>query len=155
MCFWGSKKSKLSDNTDNLENTREVIKNIALYNKKNDYCLIVDDNYTNRLVLEKYLKRSGIKSHQSVNGKDVLDMIKEYGVYKVIWMDLQMPVMDGIECTKYLRKNNYKGIIIGVTGNVDEDSIKLCMSIGMNEIIPKPINKKILQVYFDKYIHNI
>ena len=120
--------------------------------EQNNKHLICDDAHINRLVLKKYLVRYGCHVDEAENGLDAIEKVKENGRYDVIWMDIKMPKMDGHECTNILRnKMNYSGIIIGLTGYVDNDSIKKCISLGMNHVVAKPFDYKIINTYVDEY----
>ncbi len=116
--------------------------------------LIVDDSDTNRMVIRKYLLRFGHDQiDEACNGKEAIEFIDLNGEYAIIWIDIQMPKMDGIECTKYLRtKMNYKGPIIGVTGHVDNNSRLNCESAGMNSVIAKPMDRKDVLTHIEKYL---
>lgn len=113
--------------------------------------LVVDDSSINRVIIKKYLSKFGRIGDEANNGQMALDVIAKNGEYNVIWMDVQMPVMNGIKCTEELRKMNYKGHIIGITGHVDDDSVQECKRVGMNDILAKPIDRKIFEAYIEKY----
>lgn len=158
MCFNLNKKKKSkivkSENTGKEE--PEIIINIVkqelptIFHNGKD--LVVDDSDQNLMVIRKYLERFGRQVDEAINGLDAIEKIKEKGTYDLLFIDIQMPKMNGIKATEFLRKElNYQGIIIGLTGHVDEDSINDCKRAGMNEIIAKPIDKKILEVYIEKY----
>lgn len=113
--------------------------------------LICDDCETNRIILAKFLSKK-YEYDFAKNGYEVIKNIEKNGNYNIIWMDLEMPKMNGIECTNYLRKNlKYKGIIIGMTGYVDAESLNDCYNCGMNNVMIKPLNINILYNYADKY----
>jgi CheY-like chemotaxis protein len=116
--------------------------------------LIIDDAQYNRLILSKYLSKFNIISDEASNGGEIMG--KNVDIYDIIWMDIRMPIMDGFECTIKLRENNYKGIIIGVTGDVSPETIKRCYDIGMNYVILKPIifQDFVNLYYIKKYIDN-
>lgn len=145
----GSFKSKNKKiDTENTE-FRNVVNN-TLY-RKNSRHLICDDAYTNRLVLKKYLIQFGCVIDEAENGIDALEKVKTNGEYNIIWMDIKMPKMDGHDCTNVLRHEmNYTGIIIGLTGYVDNNSIKKCLSLGMNYVVAKPFDPKIIHTYVEK-----
>lgn len=119
---------------------------------KNTRHLICDDAHTNRLVLKKYLTLFGCEVDEAENGQHAIQKIQENGQYVIVWMDIKMPKMNGQECTYYLRnKFNYQGVIIGLTGYVDDVTIKKCLQLGMNHVVAKPFNKDIIQMYIDQY----
>ncbi len=146
-------KKKLGINEDIHE---EVEHKRTSYHKKSDVKtnnkdLIVDDSTPNRTVMRNYLSRYGRQSDEACNGQDAIEKIKLNGTYNIVWMDLQMPIMNGIQCTQKLRLDSYPGCIIGLTGHVDEESKNNCISAGMQNILAKPIDKQILQTYIDEY----
>ena len=107
-----------------------------------DRDLVVDDNNINRDVLTRYLTKYGFKSDTAETGYDVLEMMVDKN-YKVIWIDIKMPILDGYETVKYLRDEypngyGYKGLIVGVTGYADEESQNRCIEAGMDNILTKP-----------------
>jgi CheY-like chemotaxis protein len=120
--------------------------------KRKNVHLICDDAFSNRLVLKKYLTMYGCEIDEAMNGQDAIEMVKKYGEYNIIWMDIKMPLMDGFDSTKFLRNNlGYKGVIIGLTGYVDDVTIKKCYDLGMNHMVSKPFDNKIIFMYTEKY----
>ena len=64
-----------------------------------------------------------------------------------------MPILNGVSCTKILRKKyHYNGIIIGITSHVDFFTIDKCKSVGMDDILSKPVTKQKLLEYANKYL---
>jgi hypothetical protein len=111
--------------------------------KRTNKHLVVDDSETNRLVLRRYLERTGINVTEAIHGQACLDSYnkEELNDFDVIWMDLRMPYKDGIETTTELRKKGYIHYIIGLTGHVEQESQDKCIAAGMNRVIAKPIVK--------------
>ena len=110
--------------------------------KKNNI-LLVEDNITNQLVAKGILKNIGLTTDIAVDGQEALDKL-QVKAYDLIFMDMQMPVMDGIECTRHIRENknslwNADVVIVAMTANVMKKDINACFSAGMNAYIPKPI----------------
>ena len=104
--------------------------------------LLVEDNEFNRLVAEDTLQEllPGIRIAVAVNGKEAVDMVREQ-TYDMVLMDIQMPVMDGIEATKAIRQlpAPAKDIrIIAMTANVLQEDVKYYFEIGMNAFVSKP-----------------
>jgi len=119
------------------------------HNKKH---LICDDAFTNRLVLKKYLTLFGFDADEAENGQDAIDKVQTNGLYKIIWMDIKMPKMDGFDATRILKQDmNYTGPIIGLTGYVDEITINKCYSLGMCHVVSKPFDKTVIKMYCEKY----
>ena len=115
--------------------------------------LVVEDNAINQLITRKILERSGIKVETAVNGKLALEACNKKN-YDVIFMDCQMPVMDGYEASKCIRDGslNVNTPIIAVTANAMPQQKKHCYDVGMNDCISKPVSKKavvdVLQKFF-------
>ena len=147
-----NKQNKKSVQVENVQKTDNIIntnQDILLDNKKH---LIVDDASSNRLVLRRYLEIYGCTVDEAENGLDALRKIKTCGKYKVIWMDIKMPKMDGIDCTRYLREElNYSGPIISLSGYVDEVTIRRCYETGVNHVMSKPFDKGVIQMYVEKF----
>lgn len=104
--------------------------------------LIVDDNETNRYVLENYLKLFNIDIEIAINGKDAISKFLVDKKFDVIWMDLLMPEMDGFDASARLRKLGFEGFIIALTGHVDKEATQKCLKNGMDHVLAKPIFKK-------------
>lgn len=125
-------------------------------NKKNlETHLVVDDSTLNRMVIRKLLEKQNIGADEASNGQEAIGLIKN-NKYRIIWMDIKMPRMNGIQLTEHLRENlKYEGIIIGVTGCIDQTSKDNYVRIGMNGMIAKPIDKEDLHYYIKKYRDSI
>src|SRR5690606_1386886 len=112
---------------------------------KGIHILLVEDNEFNRMVAEDTLKDAieNVKIEMAYNGKEAVDKISRHH-YDVAIMDIQMPVMDGVEATKAIRKlaSPHKNIpIIAMTANVLQEDIQRYLNAGMNVHVAKPFNK--------------
>jgi len=108
--------------------------------------LLVEDNLLNQKFAVATLKKEGHRIEIAENGKIAVDLFKQ-NHYDLILMDIQMPVMDGIEATRSIReyeekyqKTNVQ--IVAITAYVIEKDRKLCISAGMDEYIAKPYKPK-------------
>ena len=116
--------------------------------RENNKHLICDDASTNRELLDKFLQKLHCETDQAKNGFEAIEACVNNGVYKIVWMDIRMPRCDGIEATKLLRnKFAYKGIIIAVTGYVDEATRTECVEAGMNYFLQKPFDRNLIAHY--------
>ena len=104
--------------------------------------LVVDDNEYNRMVVSETLQlKSEVTIDMAVNGEEAVKMVEEND-YDVILMDVQMPVMNGIEATYHIRqklqapKNAVP--IVALTASILRSDIDKCMECGMNSYVPKP-----------------
>lgn len=104
--------------------------------------LIVDDAEMNRLVLRVGLEHVGKKVFEAQSGYATLQMFREDNFRPdLIIMDIRMPKMDGIECTRTLRELYGSNIpIIGLTADATAETVNDCLAAGMNDVLFKPID---------------
>jgi CheY-like chemotaxis protein len=108
--------------------------------------LIVEDNPVNKLVLESLIRKLRLLPVSVVNGKEAVDYLEKTTV-DVVLMDCQMPVMDGFEATRRIRRldNANKQVpVIAVTANANPGDKNKCLESGMNDYIKKPISQNTL-----------
>lgn len=105
--------------------------------------LVVDDNSINVRVESMMLKKLKFSIECAENGLEAVEKASEQN-YDVILMDVQMPVLDGLEATSRLREAGYSGPIVGVSANAYADDVKLSLEAGMNGHIAKPLKRDIL-----------
>jgi len=115
-----------------------------LKTKKTLQILIAEDDDINAMVLEQFLIEQGHISYRVENGQKVLEKLQS-NKYDLVFMDLHMPKLSGLETTKAIRKNNQSIIIIGLTANATKEHKETCMQIGMNDFLSKPITPKALK----------
>jgi len=113
--------------------------------------LLADDNVINQEIVLGLLEDSGINIDIAINGKEVINMVDKKD-YELILMDLQMPIMGGIEASKILRQNNKNMPIIAFTANAMKEDIKKTNEVGMNEHLNKPIEVEFFYKTLLKYI---
>ncbi|MEM9102597.1 MAG: response regulator [Pseudomonadota bacterium] len=102
--------------------------------------LLVEDNRVNQLVATGILKKKHCRIEVAFNGEEALKMLKAHD-FDAVLMDMQMPVMDGIEATKQIRKfkgHTAKIPIIAITANAMKEDAQKCYAAGMNDYIAKP-----------------
>jgi signal transduction histidine kinase/CheY-like chemotaxis protein/ligand-binding sensor domain-containing protein len=101
--------------------------------------LIAEDNPVNQKLAERVLIKLGYTPDIAENGVRVLDMLKSAN-YDLIFMDVQMPEMDGYEATRRIRsQQQYDPIIIAMTANAMQGDKEMCLNAGMDDYISKPI----------------
>ena len=106
--------------------------------------LVVEDIPLNQLLMKTLLDDFGFERDIAENGKIAIEKLKKES-YDVILMDLQMPVMNGFEATKYIRNTmNLKIPIIALTADVTTVDLAKCKEVGMNDYIAKPVDERIL-----------
>lgn len=130
---------------NNSEEKHKEEKNDIDFTGKN--ILVAEDIDLNWEVANEILSTTGLKLERAVNGKDCLEKFanSEIGYYDAILMDIRMPVMNGYEATKAIRKLNRADRdlpIIAMTADAFSDDAQHCLECGMNEHIPKPLDLK-------------
>ena len=103
--------------------------------------LIVEDNLINQVVIKQFLMRAGARIDVANNGQDALELLKTKQ-YDAVLMDIQMPVLDGLQACKQIREQAHlKSLpIIGLSAGVFADEIQQCFDYGMSDFISKPID---------------
>ncbi len=114
--------------------------------KTKEKILIVEDNQINQKLLQSVINKLGYYTDVAFNGLEAIDKFKLYP-YDIIFMDIQMPEMNGIEATKIIRKiesekrRTFSPVkIIALTANSQKSDKQACKLAGMDEFISKPIN---------------
>jgi two-component system sensor histidine kinase/response regulator len=115
------------------------------------YILLAEDNEINQLVAKDMLNHMGIKVDIANNGEEAVSMAKENS-YDLIFMDLQMPIMDGFSASKEIRKFDTQIPIIAFSAAVMQQDKELTLGAGMNSHIAKPINILELQEVLTTYL---
>ncbi|MBX3169954.1 MAG: response regulator [Candidatus Eremiobacteraeota bacterium] len=106
--------------------------------------LLVDDDAFSRKLMGFYLKPMGIEVELVSSGEECLTSVAVQAP-DLILMDCQMPGMDGFETTRRLRAEHYAGVILALTGNSDEDTLRNCSESGMNGHMSKPVDAGVLR----------
>lgn len=114
--------------------------------------LLVEDNDINQLISKEKLEKYGLNVDLASNGKEALKKVQE-NKYDLIFMDIQMPVMGGIEATKKIRKQHIQIPIIALSAAVMQKDKQQTSEAGMNEHIAKPIDWNEVEAVLKKYLH--
>ena len=109
----------------------------------------------NRILIEEMLNSFGIKPDFALNGLEAVEKVKDSNIYDIIFMDINMPVMNGIEATNILREKGVDTPIIALTANALEGDKELYLSEGMDNYLSKPIDIKELEAILNRYIYKI
>jgi len=114
--------------------------------------LLVEDNEMNRFIAIQSLKRTGCEIKEAINGLEAIEKLKE-DTFDIILMDIQMPKMNGIDATKFIRTElNNEIPIIALTANAFKNDIDLYLSIGMTDYLIKPYKEEDLYRIIDKFV---
>ena len=107
--------------------------------------LVVEDNLTNQMVIKKTLEKMGYQVSVANNGEEGVSSFLN-DTFQGVIMDVQMPVMDGIEATRQIRQVEGRYVpIIALTANAQESVEEACFAAGMDAFLTKPINRVELQ----------
>ena len=118
--------------------------------------LIVEDNKVNQKVLKALIDKLGYTSALCENGEEAVQWCQEKSS-RLIFMDCQMPVMDGFEATRKIRASdhyNAKAPIIAVTANVSESDREKCQHAGMDDFLSKPVKKAMIASTLEKWLNS-
>ncbi len=120
--------------------------------------LLVEDNQINCMVASNILKNLDCHVDVAVNGKEAVDICTQR-YYDLILMDIQMPVMDGVEATRQIRHNrnslNRKIPIVAVTANVMPADVEYYLANGIDEYLSKPISIENMRVMLERYMPHL
>ena len=120
--------------------------------------LLVEDVELNMEIAEELIGTTGVQIEKAYNGKEAVELFAKNpcGYYHLIFMDIQMPVMDGYEATKQIRNFDRKDAktipIIALSANALADDVENALQAGMNEHIAKPIDMEAVWKILKKYI---
>ncbi|MBI3875375.1 MAG: response regulator, partial [Verrucomicrobia bacterium] len=120
-------------------------------------CLLAEDNAINQKITLRMLEQMGYNADVANNGAETIQMLGQRP-YDLIFMDVQMPEMDGIEATRLIRERerttgngNRHIVIIALTANAMVGDREKCLAAGMDDYIPKPLRTHVLQASIEKW----
>lgn len=118
--------------------------------------LLVEDNPDNRLLIKAYLKKTEYTIVEAENGQEAVDKFRAQD-FDLIFMDVQMPIMDGHEATRQIRaleseKNRRRTPIIALTAHAIREEIDKCIAAGCDTHVGKPVKKATLLQTIEQYI---
>ena len=124
---------------------------LPIFNDANSpLILIVDDNPSNQVTIQIIVQKLGGKTLVASNGLDAVSMASRHNV-DLIFMDYQMPLMDGLEATKVLREKGINTYIIAMTANISTQDQLDCSTAGMNSFLAKPVTIDSISLELIKY----
>lgn len=133
----------MPDKHDNISNTKMLV---------DTNLLVVDDNEMNLLVASSMLKHYGASIKTASNGQEAIEMIKK-DKFDLILMDVQMPVLDGLEATRQIRENISKKLpVIALTAYAVKGDEQKFLSAGMNDYLSKPFEESKLVNVVTKWL---
>ena len=123
--------------------------------------LLAEDNLVNQKVFLKQLQNLGYQADAVANGQEVLELLDKIP-YDLIFMDCQMPILDGLAATKEIRRRplssfakHQQPVVIAITANAMKEDQKICLDAGMNDYLSKPVAKDKLAVMLELWSQKI
>ena len=123
--------------------------------------LVVDDNPVNQKVAANMLEKLGHRVNVASNGREAVESVTRLS-YAVVFMDCQMPEMDGLEATKIIREQEQhlrlagqvlpRIPIVAMTANAMQEDRERCLAVGMDDFISKPVTKKSLEAVLTRWV---
>lgn len=157
--FWFSLPLGMNLNQQNVVAAQDSENN----HRRSDYsgfppALIVEDNLINRDLLSMQLREFGLSARHAGNGLEALELLEvNPDAYSIVLMDLNMPDMDGITATRFIRKN--EGItkrhvlIVAVTANAMTGTREACLNSGMDDFLSKPVSLADIRALLAKWLN--
>ena len=113
--------------------------------------LVVEDTVSNQLLMKILLNKLGLHVTTVKNGWLAVEEVTQQS-FDMIFMDIQMPEVDGYEATRLIRKKGITTPIIAVTANTDREEMDNCLQAGCDDYVPKPICNEVLIKVIRKYM---
>lgn len=113
--------------------------------------LLAEDNPENQKLLSLFLEKMGARVTIVENGQEAVDKAINSN-FDLLYMDMQMPLVSGVEATKILRERGYTGAIVALTANATSEDRNLCLQAGCNDFLTKPVNRERLYEMSARYL---
>ena len=120
--------------------------------------LVVEDNELNREIAIEILKSTGMEVESAIDGTEAVDLLSSSpdGYYHIVFMDIQMPKMNGYDATRAIRASNRSYMkhvpIVAMTANAFAEDVQAARTVGMDWHIPKPLDLNTLKTVLEKYV---
>jgi signal transduction histidine kinase/CheY-like chemotaxis protein len=139
---------------DNVPEKKLIEKTDSMTNLTTSKILVAEDNSMNQLIITRLFESIGCKIDLAENGKQALAMAKQT-TYDFIFMDIQMPEMDGLEAARRILQSHTADsapIIIAMTANAMKEDEEMCLAAGMKDFISKPVFLETLKGTLKKWM---
>ncbi|MBP1910208.1 PAS domain S-box protein [Methanolobus bombayensis] len=146
------------DESERKDTSKKGIEASGMY-KKEARILLVEDNVVNQHVAQSILQKLGITADVANNGLEAIEALETIA-YDLVFMDIQMPEMDGLEASRHIRNEqssviNHNVPIIAMTAHAMKGDEDKCIEAGMNDYLPKPVNLEALAQVIDKWTDQV
>ncbi|MGG4090413.1 PAS domain S-box protein [Paenibacillus lautus] len=139
-------------NAGNKQENEAVHENHSLGNDLK--ILIAEDNEVNQLVLKKMIEKLGYNSTTVQNGLEAVEALERYS-YDIVFMDIQMPFMDGTEAVRVIKESassEKEPYIVAVTAHAIKGDREKYLGMGMDEYVSKPVSMNVISAIIDKFL---
>jgi signal transduction histidine kinase len=156
--FWlRIKVERLGENEESRAVDRQVVPTPRSVSAMAGHVLVVEDNPTNRKVVEAMLRKLHLRSDSADNGQVAVDAIMQGMCPDLVLMDVQMPVMDGFRATAVIRQweaenGKPRRPIIALTAGAFEEDRQQCLAAGMDDFMAKPVSLADLEKMLNKWL---
>ncbi|HBZ25422.1 MAG TPA: response regulator [Rikenellaceae bacterium] len=117
--------------------------------------LLAEDDFANAEYVKLVMRHQNINVIHAKNGSEALDMFKNTPLVDIILMDIKMPIMDGYEATREIRKLNLKIPVIALTAFALDGDREKALNAGCTDYLTKPVSKDILLSVIGSYLAKI
>ncbi|MGG4344105.1 PAS domain S-box protein [Paenibacillus lautus] len=139
-------------NAGNNQENGAVLKNHSIGNDLK--ILIAEDNEVNQLVLKKMIEKLGYNSTTVQNGLEAVEAFERHA-YEIVFMDIQMPFMDGTEAVRIIKESassEKEPYIVAVTAHAIKGDREKYLGMGMDEYVSKPVSMNVISTIIDKFL---
>ena len=138
---------------ENQNNIKNGLENITITNNLSAKILVAEDNKVNQLVTKNLLKNIGCDCTIAENGFEAIEVLKKE-TFDLVLMDINMPVLDGMQATLKIREFDKTTPIVALTASELSEVENDCKIAGMNDLINKPLNKNDLKNVIHRNLNN-
>lgn len=121
--------------------------------------IIVDDIFTNRLLIAEIVKSMGHMILEAENGSKALELLQNEGKFDLVLMDIEMPVMNGIETTRYIRESMPYPVnqipVVALTAHNPKLFFEDFQDVGFNQLLTKPYSLEKLKKLIQEFDHTL
>lgn len=139
-------------NAGNKQENGAVLENHSIGNDLK--ILIAEDNEVNQLVLKKMIEKLGYNSTTVQNGLEAVEAFERHA-YDIVFMDIQMPFMDGTEAVRVIKESassEKEPYIVAVTAHAIKGDREKYLGMGMDEYVSKPVSMNVISAIIDKFL---